>query len=225
MTQLLCRDLRPGDVMIKMFRKNDLAAFTVSVAQFFRRAKHHKAVHAGLMFDSRYIIESQGPGINANDLRLQNKDVTYTVLRCRRPDMARGAGTCAKMLFDIHQRRRNETHTLDLGVKRFSWKTGGPMSYSAGGAIGSIFNAGSGTALQAPEMDALLTDVLSGRSHRFFCSQLVIYIYQFVAVQCRMPASVVFPGSDAKVDPSMLWTKLAASGLFDAVGVMAPGVR
>lgn len=224
MDPMHCRDLRPGDIMLKVNAKDALSR-VISTAQFLRGGAFPNIVHAGVMFDSTYIVEAQGPGVTANDLRVQNKPYRYVVFRCTNGNVARGAGTCAKMMFDIQKRRQNRTHTFQVGSLKKSWKTGGPMEYSLAGAAGSLFKSGSGTALAPPEMDDLLTDILEGRSHRFFCSQFVIYVYQFVAVQCRLSPSVIFAGSDAKVDPSRLATILRSNSMFKVAGQMVPGVR
>lgn len=219
-----CRDLHPGDILLKVIDKSPLSLL-IGAAQAITGAARPFIVHAGLMFDRTYIVEAQASGISANDLRVQNKRYTYVVYRPKRSDLGRGAGTCAKMLFDIHQRQRNRTHTLQVGSKKKSWKTGGSMQYSAQGAAGSLFGTGGGTALAPGQMDDLLTDVLEGRSHRFFCSQLVIYVYQFVGAQCGLAPSAIFSGSDAKIHPSRLASMLSMSPHFGEQGVMLPNVR
>ena len=143
MATLHCHDLQPGDIMLKLYDKS-LVANVVYWAQTLFGAKQASVVHAGLMFDQNFIIEAQGPGVTANHMAVQNKDIPYSVYRCRRPDMAQGAGTCAKMMFDIHQRRQNVTHELQTPWKKYSWKTGGPMKYAPLGAAGSLFNRGGG---------------------------------------------------------------------------------
>ena len=225
MEPMRCRDLRPGDIMLKVINKKDPLTVLIGSLQMIFGAQRPFIVHAGIMFDNTYIIEAQGPGISGNDMRVQNKNITYVVYRCTRPNIARGAGTCAKMMFDIHQRRRNKTHKLKFGSKTKQWRTGGSMQYSLFGAAGSLLMRGSGTAKAPAVMDDLLTDILEGKSHKFFCSQFVIYAYQFVGVQCGLASTAIFPMSDAKVDPSMLASKLSTSGYFKEQGVMMPGIR
>jgi len=222
MEPLRCRDLAPGDVMLKVVDQAPLSIGIASLQALANAAKPH-IVHAGVMFDRTYIIEAAGEGIRANDLRVQNKGITYTVYRCVRVDLAQGAATCAKMLFDIHQVRRTP-HEIRLGSKRFRWKTGGPLSYSAGGALMSLAGPG-GAAATPTEMDDLLTDILAGKVHRFFCSHFVVYVYQFVGVQCGLPAASVFPDAAATMDPSALAGTLEVHAFFNPVGVMVPGVR
>jgi len=119
--------------------------------------------------------------------------------------MADGAGTCAKMMFDIHQRGKS-------------------LGYSLGGAIGSLFCRG-GKPTGAGDMDALLTRILEGRQHRFFCSQFVVFVYQFVAEQNRIPGAALFNVNDAKVEPSELAAKLQHHQYFQEIGCMMPDQR
>jgi uncharacterized protein YycO len=104
MESLKCRDLAPGDVMLKVIDHAPLSIGIASLQAVSNAAKPH-IVHAGVMFDKTYIIEAALEGIRGNDLRVQNKDMTYVVYRCTKTDMAQGAANCVKMLFDIHQRR------------------------------------------------------------------------------------------------------------------------
>ena len=129
----------------------------------------------------------------------------YLVFRHANPQIAAGAGTCAKMMFDIH-------------------KSGGNLGYTVLGALGSLFG-GSGTAASRTEMDALLDRILAGKTHRFFCSQFVVYVYQFVGEQCGQPASSFFNFADAKVPPSTLAQALNGNGKFNEVGYMIGGER
>jgi hypothetical protein len=222
MEPLRCRDLAPGDVMLKVLDKAPLSIGIASLQALSNAAKPH-IVHAGVMFDRTYIIEAAREGIRGNDLRVQNKSITYVVYRCARTDMAQGAATCVKMLFDIHQRRTTK-HEIKVGSKRFRWKTGGPLSYNAVGALKSLGGAG-GTAATPTEMDDLLTDILEGRARPFFCSHFVVYVFQFVGVQLGLQASAVFPDAAATVHPSALAGQLEVSALFNPVGLMMPDVR
>jgi len=203
-SQLRCRDLRPGDVLLKV-SDGSILSRAIQLGQSAVGGRNPGIVHAGVMFDSTYLIEAQGKGISANDLRIQNRSYGYYAFRCNKIDMARGAGTCAKMMFDIHQ-------------------SGGQLGYSLIGAIGSLFG-GRGEAATRGEMDALLDRILEGRSHRFFCSQFVVYVYQFVAEQCGVAAASLFQVSDAKVHPSALAAKLKRHPLFREAGWLMPSQR
>lgn len=207
---LKCRDLKPGDIMLKVSDSSwNFSGATSRVIQFGQSlagGKNPGIVHAGLMFDSTYMIEAQSAGITAHDLRVQNKPYGYYVYRCNESNIAQGAGTCAKMMFDIHQRH-------------------GTMKYSVGGAVGSLFGFGSGKAASRGDMDDLLDRVLTGRGNAFFCSQFVVYVYQFVAEQCGRNAATMFAYSDAKATPSVLATSLVKRQNFAEVGCIFPNER
>lgn len=222
MEPLRCRDLAPGDVMLKVLDRAPLSVGIATLQALSLAARPH-IVHAGVMFDKTFIIEAASAGIRGNDLRVQNKDLTYVVYRCAKSDMGQGAATCAKMLFDIHQ-RRTIRHEIRIGSKSKSWKTGGPLSYSLAGAFGSL--AGAGGAAAAPAaMDDLLTDILAGKAHPFFCSHFVVYVYQFVGVQCGLHQSAIFQDEAATINPSALAGMLEANPHFNLVGCMQPAVR
>lgn len=203
-TQLKSRDLRPGDLMLKL-NAGSLTNRIISLGQQLAGQVNAGVVHAGIMFDPSFIIESSGPGLVANDIRVQNKPYGYLVFRPRQMNIAQGAGTCAKMMFDIQGRSQG-------------------LKYSAIGAAGSLFG-GPGAPTSRDEMDALLDRILEGRTHRFFCSQFVVYVYQFVAEQNAIPAKVLFNLADAKVSPSTLASALVTSPYFSEAGYLLPNER
>jgi len=201
---LKTRDLEPGDVLLKASDGSFLSR-AISLGQGLRGQLNPQIVHAGVMFESPYIIEAQGSGISANDLRIQNLKYGYLVYRPVRANVGRGAGTCAKMMFDIQTRNKN-------------------LKYNLMGAIGSLLG-GPGHAMTAADMDNLLDRILAGKGHPFFCSQFVVYVYQFVAEQNGVRATQVFNLDDAKVSPSLLANKLQGSGFFKEAGYMLPDQR
>jgi hypothetical protein len=202
--QLACRDLAAGDILLKV-NDGSVLAGAIQFGQALRGGANPSVVHAGILFDPTFMIEAQGHGVSANDLRVQNRDYGYYVFRCLHPNMAAGAGTCAKMMFDIHQ-------------------SGNTLGYSILGAIGSLFGAG-GSAATRTQMDDLLDRILTGRQHRFFCSQFVVYVYQFVAEQNGVTAGNIFNVADAKVPPSLLAAELSRHSSFVEVGYLMPGSR
>lgn len=218
--QLRCRDLRPGDILLKAREdfswnrmaeepKKHLAGVAIShgiqLGQKVTGRPNAAVVHAGLLFDKTFIIEAQGSGISANDLRVGNLHYGYHVYRCGNASMAAGAGTCAKMMLDINQHRKS-------------------MPYTKQGAVGSIFGA-AGRPTTRGEMDALMDRILEGRGHPFFCSQFVAYVYQFVAEQSGVAAGKLFNLSAAKVPPSTLASTLAQHPMFAEAGYLMPGER
>jgi hypothetical protein len=203
-TQLRCGDLQAGDILLKV-SDGSLLSGAIQFGQSFVGGLNANIVHAGLLFDSTFIIEAQGAGISANDLRVQNLGYGYYVFRCSNAAMGAGAGTCAKMMFDIHGR-------------------GGNLGYSVAGAIGSLLGT-PGRAATRTEMDRLLDRILDGREQRFFCSQFVVYVYQFVAEQSGVAAATLFSNDDAKASPSSLATSLNRHRLFSEVGYLMPNQR
>jgi hypothetical protein len=202
--QLRCRDLRAGDILLKV-SDGSLISRAIQMGQSLSGGLNPHVVHAGVMFDSTYVIEAQGSGVTAHDLRVQNRGYGYCVYRCTNPSMAQGSGTCAKMMFDIHQR-------------------GGNLSYGLSGAIGSLLGT-SGRPATPGEMDTLLDRILAGRNHQFFCSQLVVYVYQFVAEQCGVAAGTLFNFADAKVPPSTLAASLQGHPAFAEAGYLLANER
>jgi hypothetical protein len=133
--QLTCKDLRAGDILLKV-DDGSLLGGAIKLGQSMVGGKNARVIHAGIMFDKHFSIESQGSGVSANDIRVQNKKYGYHVFRPNNANLGQGAGTCAKMMFDIHQRSGN-------------------LGYALGGAIGSLFG-GRGRATTPEQMDSLL---------------------------------------------------------------------
>jgi hypothetical protein len=204
MRQLLCRDLKSGDILLKM-ATNSLTHKIIRGAQRFMGQPNYFLGHAAIALDTQFAIEAQSVGVTANHLAMKNKDCGYIVFRCKRPSLSTGAATAAKMLLDINQ-------------------AGGKLKYSISGAAKSLIGR-SPPPRTADEIDSLLDDVLRGRGHRFFCSQFVVFVYQFAALQSGVPARSVFPLSDTKVSPSMLASMLQRNTWFDEVGYMMPNER
>lgn len=204
MKQLRTRDLRPGDVLLKI-SDGSLVSRAISLGQNLRGQLNPRVVHAGVLFDNNYIIEAQGSGISANDLRVQNLQYGYLAYRPGQQKLGEGAGTCAKLMFDIQGRNKN-------------------LKYDLFGALGSLIG-GQGQAKTAAAMDDLLDRILAGKGQPFFCSQFVVYVYQFVAEQCGIAATTIFGFSDAKVSPSLLASKLQGHRFFTEAGYLMPKER
>ena len=204
MKQLLCRDLKPGDILLKMAT----TSFThklITFAQNYAGQPNAFLGHAAVALDTQFCIEAQAAGISGNHLAMKNKDCGYIVYRPKSAELGQGAATAAKLLFDIHQKQGN-------------------LSYGAKGAVKSIFGP-PGTAKSADEMEALLDKILAGKGQPFFCSQFVVYVYQWAARQSGIPAEEVFDVSDAKASPSVLASKLVGNPCFAEAGYMMPNER
>lgn len=205
MNQLRCADLRAGDLMLK-FNAGSVINQAIALGQRAAAQLNPQVVHAGVMFDNIFIVEASGGGIHASDMRVQNASYGYLVYRPRSMAIANGAGTCAKMMFDIQVRHGN-------------------LKYSVPGAVKSLFPGGGAGPRGPGDMDQLLDRILEGRTHRFFCSQFVVYVYQFVAEQNGISGASLFALPDSKVSPSTLASLLQANPHFAEAGYMMPNER
>lgn len=204
MQMLATKDLQAGDLLLKA--QNDAkVSRAIEFLQSVAGGKNTSIVHAGVLFDRNIVIEAQLKGISANDLRVQNRPYGYIVFRCKRPAIAAGAATFAKMMFDIQSEHEN-------------------LSYTVPGALRSLVG-GSGQAQTTTQLDDQLTRILAGKTQRFFCSQFVVHVFQFVAEQNGLQARQLFDASDAKVEPSELAGILSNHAEFDEVGYLLPGHR
>jgi hypothetical protein len=202
--QLKCSDLAAGDILLQA-SSGSLASRVITLGQSLFGGPNASVVHAGVMFDKTFLIEAVGSGVSANDLRTGGAKLAYTVFRARNQRLGQGAGTFAKILFDVHGRSRT-------------------VGYSALGAVGSLGSA-AGKPKSRTEMDGVIDGILSGRSHPHFCSQLVVMVYQFVAEQNGMAANTIFPFADGRVSPSELATYLSRAPGFLELGHLLPGQR
>jgi hypothetical protein len=192
MNQLRCRDLKPGDILLKMATTN-LTSQAVQSAQKLAGQANTSIVHAALALDTQFCIEAQ------------NRGYGYLVHRPVNTALGQGAATAAKLLFDIHQRHGN-------------------LSYGLGGAVKSVLGK-PGAAKSAESMEALLDRILAGKGQPFFCSQLVVYVYQWAAEQSGIPGGTVLNVSDAKASPSVLASRLVANPNFNEAGYLMPNER
>lgn len=202
--QLRARDLAPGDIMLKV-SDGSLLSKIITFGQGLVGQRNASVVHAGVMFDGTYMVEAAGHGVTANDIRVGNASYGYLVFRPRNPNLGKGAGTFAKILFDVQKR-------------------GGNLAYSVSGAVGSL-GSGPGKPKTRTQMDGMMDRILAGRSHPYFCSQLVVMVYQFTAEQNGIQARSLFPFSDPKVSPSELASHLSKGGMFREMGYLMPGQR
>src|SRR5215472_836378 len=210
------KELCPGDIMCQFYSNNSLTSFLtgriIAFGQLVTGNHHCNIVHAGIMFDSIYSIEALNKGIRARDLRIQNVNERYLVFRPVNKNLAQGAADCANMMVKIHFAQRGP-HAKN-----------GPMPYDAKGAVKSIFGTGNGP-MGPAAMDSLLDKILAAQEHPFFCSQFVVFVYQFVAEQSGLRAASLFNLADPKVPPARLASYMDTSPNFQFVGELAPGVR
>ena len=204
MDQLLCRNLRAGDILLKM-AGTSLSHRIIRMGQRLVGQPNAFLAHAAIALDTQFAIEAQKAGVTANHLAVQNKACGYIVYRCLDGALARGAAECAKLFLDIQGERGN-------------------LKYDTVGAGKSIFG-GPGAPKTEGDMDAVFDDLLAGRGGEYFCSQFVVYVYQVAAAQSKLKPSSVFNVSDAKVSPSVLASLLQGNPRFQEAGYMMPGER
>jgi hypothetical protein len=204
MSQLFGSDLRSGDILLEW----NAGAVIHQVIRFGQKVMHRgtdEIIHAGILFDNRFLIESDKNGIAANDIYLQDKGYSFQVYRPKNSALAAGAATCAKVFFDIHAR------------------TGG-LPYSVSGAIASIFK-GAGVAPSASALDTAFSQMIQGKNHPFFCSQFVVFVFQFVAEQNNLAAGSLFSFADKAAPPSILAATLKRHSMFQEVGYLLANQR
>ncbi|MGH9574864.1 MAG: hypothetical protein ACRD40_15210 [Candidatus Acidiferrales bacterium] len=204
MPQLFGRDLRSGDILLE-WNAGTAIHQAIRFGQKLMNRGSEELIHAGILFDNRYLIESNAHGITASDIYLQDKGYSYSVYRPNNPSLAAGAATCAKVFMDIHAR------------------TGG-MPYSIKGAVSSIFK-GPGAAPSRDQMDIAFGQLIKGKNHPFFCSQFVVFAFQFVAEQNKLAAAKIFPYGDGCVPPSLLGATLKTHPMFREAGYMLANQR
>jgi hypothetical protein len=200
---LLCRDLKAGDIMVQE-SLNNVAGKVIAFGQ--KQFGHANAnfVHAGIMYDSSYILEALGSGIASNDIRVGTRSCGYSVFRPKNSQLATIAANFGKLLFDSHGARHK-------------------LSYSVLGAIGSLGSEKSPKT--TGEVDKMVDKIFGSRGKTFFCSQFVVVTYQIAGGQIGMPPASVFSLDDGAVSPARLETLLQTSRVFDKVGVMEPNKR
>lgn len=204
--QLKCKDLKPGDILLKFSDGSLLSGIIKTGEKLLDKKENSDVVHAGLLYDNNIIIEAQGPGVSANDLRVQNKKYGYIVFRCKNANIAAGAGEFAKILFDSHQNNQKQKYNLF-------------------GAIGSLFKK-KDKLPTAEDLESRVDKIFKNKKEKFFCSQFVVFVYQFVGEQNGVNAADVFKLKDTLVAPSQLAAKLVDNAkLFDEVGYLMPDER
>ena len=122
--QLRCRDLQPGDIMLKA-KDSEFLSKLIFSAQVVSGGEDPYIVHVGIMFNQSQIIEAQSSGLMINNLRGQNNDYSYVVFRCKRTDVANGAATCAKMLFacvNKQEKRGRTSSSAQISLPAFQQK-------------------------------------------------------------------------------------------------------
>jgi hypothetical protein len=206
LTQFRCSDLLPGDLLLKFSDGSRTGRLIQTGERWFDLAENSDVVHAGVMYDSHFVIEAQGPGVSANDLRVTNEHYGYIVFRCTHPRIAKGAAEFAKILFESHQHNQQQP-------------------YSIWGAFTSIFSY-SLTQPSREDLEARVERIFAQSAHTCFCSQFVAFVYQFSAEQNGVSAKDVIPLHDTLIAPSKLAGMLIDNpAMFTEVGYLMPHER
>jgi hypothetical protein len=203
--QLFGRDLRPGDILLE-WNAGSAVHQAIRFGQKLMGRGTEELIHAAIMFDNRYLIDSTSDGITPRDIYLQDKGYSFSVYRPTSPSLANGAATCAKVFMDINA----------------STKRG--ITYSYTGALASIFKS-PGAAPSSDQLDALFETLIKGKDHPFFCSQFVVFVFQFVAEQNGLAAGKLFPFGEGCVPPSLLGSTLRSHPMFREAGYMLANQR
>lgn len=205
MEQLFTRDLQPGDLMLQVHS----GAVTSRIIEWAQRKAHQlnsQVVHAAIMFDNNFMVEALRHGIQASDLRVQNATYGYLVYRPRTEELAKRAAKCAKAMFEINQRHKNLSY---------------PLPHKMAGSL----SANSGAAPEADEMVKLFKRIGEGAKQPFFCSQFVVFVYQFAGQLMGINPTAIFAASAAKVSPSTLASLLQTNSYFEEAGYVMAGER
>lgn len=193
--------LSKGDLLLK-YADGSLISGVISLGQKIVGQANTNIVHAGILCDQVHIVEAQGAGVVINNLLTGNNKYGYKVYRAVNPILGDAAGTCAKIFADIHKTSRN-------------------LKYTMSGAAGSLHSIPSSAKTPAT-MDELMDQILSGKNSPFFCSQFVVYMYQFVAAQNGIAPATLFSLNDAKASPAHLASLLQLSRQFTHIGDLEP---
>jgi hypothetical protein len=182
---------------------------TSRIIEWAQRKAHQlnsQVVHGGVMFDSTFMVEALRHGIQASDLRVQNAAYGYIVYRPCSEDLGKRAAKCAKAMFEINQHQKNLAY---------------PLPHKMAGSL----SANSGAAPEADEMVKLFRRISDRAKQPFFCSQFVVFVYQYAGQLVGINPASIFAASAAKVSPSTLASLLQANSYFEEAGYVMAGER
>lgn len=202
--QFKCTDLKPGDILVKLSDQSWLS-HVIENLQWLLGASNSQVTHTAIISEQPYTIEVQDGEIRANSLKKENRPYGYIVFRCKNKKLAEGAATFARLLADKSATRNNLRPALLEVISTLG--TGKEKTKDKMGIEGQV--------------DKLLTD----QRHDFFGSQLVVFLYQFVAEQSGIKPAEVFNFKAPLVSPTLLTAHLVDSKTFDEVGYLMPNER
>jgi len=200
--------LMGGDIILEVSeRKEDPR----SLFQRLFRQSYFEVVHAGIMSDCNNLIEA---GLTKCNIRLKlyyhfkraaNGRGIYSdfiVFRAINSQMAEGAATGAQLLFDIHNAHDSVGYPSNLLklAPSVMLPRGKPQSIDA--------------------MEKIYQKIINSKKSPMFCSQLVVYIYQWVITQMGRQAKEIFNIDANRASPARLASMLAESSRFTNLGIL-----
>ena len=236
--QLYCRDLKPGDIMLKLnisdrsflqdIASNDHYAIfedfvrnAIFLAQKLTGRKNAEIMHGGIMINSSQIVESSGVGIGKYELAgSEDLGTYYVVYRLLNPSVGAGfsmseaAGSASEFLFSMHK----DDNLVPYNFRGLPWAVLLP----------------NGTAKSDPQIMGIIDKIINGTKQEMFCSQFVVYAYQLAAVQIKQDpkgsqlginTKDYFDSNDARTSPADLATLLQNNPRFAMVGYMTSNQR
>ncbi len=204
-TQVRCDALRPGDVLFKYGTNHP-------VAVMIKLLTRSEFSHAAVVAESRHeVIEANGKGINRNDLRTENLHFEYEVYRCKDESLARGAANAADLVVAINEAKQGR-------AARYNYKDFLKFPIWKLNASNADFRTDAG-------FEEGLAEMLNGGGMTFFCSQFVVYCYQWAARQKGLNALDVLHTGDRVTTPVKLHGIVSTSNRFTHVGRMLREMR
>ena len=190
--------------MLKIADMNNTRNRQIRFVQKWTNKLNYNITHAGIMKSKEgttdIIIEAAKSGLEEHSLRGKNAHVGYIVYRAVNPQLAAGAATAASLLYDIHKAKKS-------------------VRYNKKGLFPSVL-FGDKKPKSAEEMDEILDKILSGHNNPMFCSQFVVYSYQWASTQMGMSEDKIFNVNDSRVSPAKLAEMLQGNPNFTEVGYL-----
>jgi len=200
LSQLYCKDLQPGDIMLKCVDETNSFNKKIKWTQKIAKYNNYRIIHAGIMKNSEIIIEAAGTGLSERSILEKNAHVGYIVYRANNAEMAKGVAATAELFHAIHMQHNSIQYNKKGLFPSVIFKSGKPKS--------------------PEEMDKVYEKIIAGKNNPMFCSQFVVYVYQWVSTQMGIPAKEIFNINDKRVPPAKLAEILQGNKSFTEVGYL-----
>lgn len=153
------------------------------------------------MADSKNIVECTEKGLTKRPIdEKSNKWGGYIIYRPMRSEVSQSAGTAAELLSDTH-------------------RANGALPYNYVGAAASVL-VRSQTPKSAIQMDQIFEQIIKKSKRgtfRMYCSQFVVYLFQWIGTQMGLSSSYYFNVNDERISPAVLAGLLADSSHFEEI--------